>query len=396
MVPSDPTRLERDYADLCRSTGAAHLVRRADHHEAARFDRYILAELAESAAEQEQVYVAPDGLQQSLVRHRADRFLGLSMVRDYATTLDAATETLGLRIGEPYLAGVYPTDSFNAQAKRLESGLLLAIDHGLMMLAYQAIKILSWAWVVRPENGGVGMTFPRPERIASRTRRAQTKALQHLFAAYLIEGDVTRAPRYAALAGPVGDVSVHLTAAIETFALAHEYGHAICGHLSRAETGRDDSAYLTKSRADEFEADLVGFRLLLASSDAAVGAQGWPLMTLVAAPLLFFALDGSIEGLRERFPEARHRPQDHPPSTERLEALTQHALADPRVTEETLSMSQAYVACLDAAVDAISELKLGPRLAPNAHGYVRAPSPRMQVSTATSRWRPPPGSRSTT
>ncbi len=222
------------------------------------------------------------------------------LLRDYAAEIEHKITTLGIAFTMDIYVGEFPTGSFNAQACPAPGGALLLVNTGLMMFIHQTVKIMMHAVFFRndpsdesPENTKGNIIYTRPEII---------KALADVVIAYLTRGDSRAARRFPAEGGGRGMLAAALVGRIERFVLAHEYGHAIAGHLdaSEAKTITADSAegvieVIAKSWEQEFVADIWGVQLILPSENVIDTMEKLAQLQLaVAGPLLFFALDSLI------------------------------------------------------------------------------------------------------
>lgn len=144
--------------------------------------------------------------------------------------------------------------------------------------------------------------------------------------AYILRGRSDAARRLPAL----GDVRMHiltyLVDACETFAVAHEYGHMLAGHLS----GRfdpDDDGWVKKRHQQEYEADQIATLLLFRRIDDDRLTENEMKLHLTFDPagcLALFALEEFVETVRRHIPDLPEEPAEvstHPPATLRYQRV---------------------------------------------------------------------------
>jgi hypothetical protein len=222
-------------------------------------------------------------------------------------------------------AGVLPTGAFNAQATAAGGGYLILVNDGLLMFVHQVTKIMAFALRFH-DFDNAGRLIEHPEMgFATHTLDEIRAALSEVVYAYLAFEYSAAASRFPAQGGIRGMVASLLRWFVELFAVAHEYGHLIGGHVSpewtkRLEVAGSDVDVLAKKRTDEFEADHLGAQLLIGASG--VASNPALSMSAVAGPLIFFELDSLITRVQlDVFGSDRRVVIDHPPSNERAESL---------------------------------------------------------------------------
>lgn len=150
-----------------------------------------------------------------------------------------------------FYAGVFPTDSYNAQCKIFKGERLILIDTGCMEMA-EAV-VVAFLSKVQP----------------------QKKILQISSAVdqYVLHGKRADATAVDANGIDFGSgLTAHLTNSFEEFVLAHELGHLVLGHgenqqLRRLQPQKRVSVEVTdKSEQQEFQADMWACRALIQSA----------------------------------------------------------------------------------------------------------------------------------
>jgi hypothetical protein len=225
-------------------------------------------------------------------------------------------------------AGQFPTGLFNAQAVGVADGALLLINTGLMMFIYQCAKLLFLNVQLTlhddagAQHGSVSQQMTNAEII---------EALSDIILAYRFRRNSTFATRFPFESGLRGLLTATLAQSAERFVLAHEYGHAIAGHLTGGRAVRQivtDNGLrielLSKSWEEEIEADLYGAHLVLPPSKRTIDSEGalQPLGFRLAGPLFFFALDDLISTIDETiFGRGGAEITDHPPASMRIDAI---------------------------------------------------------------------------
>jgi hypothetical protein len=295
----------------------------------------------------------------------------------------------------------FPLGSFNAQAKRVKNGYLVLVNSGLSVLTLALLRTLNSAASDDPFD------VVHDDKAVDSIRRIAIAYLQWNDPIYgpLPLGGGIKGMRASALAG----------ACLE-FVIAHEYSHILSGHLdrSRKETGKVTTPMgpldIVKNRwEDEFEADLLGYQILLGhekpseldlslldivESQLAEAAAGHPpppeearsitqaieqKATLVA-PLVLLAMDELLSrtarALRGKdtstlfdVPEEKLASYlegglisgDHPPGIERFDRIMSLLKPVPQRHLNFLSLPVALLYIGDKVVKQITDIKLSSR-----------------------------------
>ncbi|KPK85798.1 MAG: hypothetical protein AMJ94_18610, partial [Deltaproteobacteria bacterium SM23_61] len=226
---------------------------------------------------------------------------------------------------------------FNAEACRVDNGYLILVNSGLLFFLKQIIEALN-----------MGREFDKVQK----DEEVITTIAQAILT-YLRFRDPVFGP--TPLAGGLKMFLVmFLTEACEQFVLAHEYGHILSGHLDgqlgnlqvvRTKVG--DVEIIKNDWKQEFEADDVGYELLIGGKDAgeidfdvidqakglesimtpeevSTVGKGARLMAALAAPLLFFTIESLVTktwlAIHKKDAEALLS-RTHPPSEIRLDRI---------------------------------------------------------------------------
>jgi hypothetical protein len=240
-------------------------------------------------------------------------------------------------------AGEFPTGSINAQAVKVDSGFLLLINSGLLIMVQQVVEYLIQG---DPDN--------------AKDREVNATAIDGVVAvleAYLRFGDPFFGPKPMSGGGMMilRHVLVHAT---QVFVVAHEYGHVIGGHLDgqlmrleQLTTRVGTINVIKKDWIQEFEADVIAHKILLgvedyASLDLSILSQADDLIkqanyldkssgsvlfralelkARLAAPFIFFTIDAILSDVQKavRIVKGVVQPYDdtHPPARERMDKL---------------------------------------------------------------------------
>jgi hypothetical protein len=217
--------------------------------------------------------------------------------------------------------GELPTGSHNGEAVKVDGGYLVLVNSGTLTLL-QMVAIYLWGG--NPDDPGSAETIAAADCVAE------------TLATYIEYGDAFYGPR--PVAGGLHALGASLMSnAARKFAVAHEYGHILSGHLTARVDGH--------AHAEEFEADDIGYRLTLGVANiddfdltvidagSAPGADhtrfvdGLRQKCLIAAPFVLLTIDA----LLERFYRAASRigrdvapRDDHPSAEDRIERLLAH------------------------------------------------------------------------
>lgn len=268
----------------------------------------FLREMDETAAaEGAAVQVPIGGASAWDINRILDGALALQPVVDsLVEDLDTAMGRAQLRNEAELYVAAFPTGSYNAIARPFESGVLILINNGLMMMAHQVSKILAFAIRFHDETpDGVVIEHPDMGR-PTHTLEEISTALAEVFIAYEFFNDPTYARRFPALGGIRGFVAAGVRDVIELFVIAHEVGHVLAGHL-------DDDG---RSPADELAADDLALQLLMHHREIDNPAVR---MIIASGPLLFFVLAELLDDITAAL--AGPPPSElvtHPRSSQRL------------------------------------------------------------------------------
>jgi hypothetical protein len=326
--------LERERADLDLSLGSApdalewHLRKIDDARRATGELEAALIQIDE-----------PELLAGTEVLRNADHLLQPTMDA-VALVIDGAVRHAGLQITQETYTCVLPTGMFNAQARLADGGVLVMINTGLSLLTYQVVQAMTADSSF--DDPRMGRRLYTPGQLA--------ESFTDIMLAQLLWGDSARAPHFPPQGGVRGQLSDSLWRSVQIFAAAHEFGHVLAGHLSPARTkflptpGWEEIECAAKTIRQEFEADLIGMRLVAAHAQASGHPQAPSIMVL--GPLVFFAIVEAVDRIRE---EGLRRPVrgdiDHPPPRDRAAAarasLAQH------VGSEDFELADAAVAWID-------------------------------------------------
>lgn len=196
---------------------------------------------------------------------------------------------------------------------------VVVFDRHLFVLAHLFSRAVSQCLTdLGPTDAGARSLERGRDRI--RHRIANEPALVVRFVDLLLSthllGGPARARPYRAEGG-TGMFAEHLTVAIETFALAHEYGHVQLGHLTGQAPSDGAAEPVTWSWRLERDADDAGLRLCALALFEEPARRSFALAGAVG----FFACMDVIERAKPLIfaGPPPHGPASHPPTRERLD-----------------------------------------------------------------------------
>jgi len=234
------------------------------------------------------------------------------LIRRLTADVEAYTELAGLSAPESIYVGEFPTGEFNAQIVGVDKGFLVLINHGVLMMIYQSVKhFVRRAVLGLPDDGA----FSRSQAV---------RGMAEIVDAYRRFADPRKAPRYPMQSGPRGGLALGITNASECFVIAHEYAHAIAGHLGqRAARTRQTPAgnidVMPTSWREEYEADDIATDIVMASTRSEcthLEHRSHPPVGAAGAGVLF-ALDELITSVSEPVHLRNSADSDHPPGLSR-------------------------------------------------------------------------------
>jgi hypothetical protein len=343
--------LIREYWSLLEADGVDHLVRRAitaeDH-----------AWLVGKIREQAERTAAAHGARNLMAEYtHGARGQTPSEPRDaYADTaerIETALQALGFDLPGTVYVGEYPHQSFNAQARAMRNGTLLLINTGLHYLIYEVALALSTSAAIVERTDDSRIKVRKPSRAARRHETSATTTLANELAAYILHTDSRRGGKQQVDTTARGFLGYLLARSAATFAVAHEYGHHLAGHLKGRRPA--DGEWLRKSREQEFEADEIGMLLTLKAHelDPDIASLSFWKQVTVGGAFLFFGLDHLLNRIRAEVDDlpAALIVADHPPSDARAAALrrTLSELEGPGI----LQLADAYVVTLAGHEDRV-------------------------------------------
>lgn len=247
------------------------------------------------------------------------------------------------------LFGTIPTGRVNGFAARIPQTNYCAIilEDGLFgfvnLMSKAIVLALPFPETTSDREGGFTVSVDL-DLIANRLRSVDEIRDRFIdgLGAYLVGGHPSWAKPYLP-ARAVLQVAGFLRDAMETFVLAHEYGHIVAGHLSRASEGRAivanvDMEMIKTNWQQEFEADAIGLDTMLAVQMS----MGLDLALSFWGSDAFFGLIDVIEKAVSVLWYGEERPlfvDTHPPTDQRRKMLRQ-LLAQSANTETEKSTAQ--------------------------------------------------------
>jgi hypothetical protein len=190
-----------------------------------------------------------------------------------AAQLLGALKDAGKELPFPIFVGIYPTGEFNARVRPAGDGALLLINAGLMDLIFSVLKI------------NLASSFdPGKKPLLEEWQAAMV--LAESFNAYLYGGGSMKAWPLPRLNRGRESVLGYVLHAAEAFAVAHEIGHVVLGHvhLSGPPAARASVQLTpeTELAADAFAVDLVASAMGVSKSDDHAPFLGGGMLTVLA------------------------------------------------------------------------------------------------------------------
>lgn len=251
--------------------------------------------------------------------------------------IEEAVARAGYQLSSEVFVGEFPTRSFNAQVTLCDPGFLILLNSGLYSFVHLAMKVLSLS-VEFAEFDAQGKHIPSTRFGKSPFAKAEEQeALLEIILAYLMYKEPFKATRLPVQHSYKTKIAADLVAACVNFAIAHEYGHIIDGHLASSSIKSTDTAsgpleVITKNYQQEFEADGIGARLILLSAGHfenntlvfGIDSQHWLAISIaLAGPLLFLGLDQLVTRVASEIFEKEELMLcgDHPPAAFRVKMV---------------------------------------------------------------------------
>ena len=204
---------------------------------------------------------------------------------------------------------------------------LILLEDGLFLFCHLMGKALAQGVPLsRPPEGGYSYSL-EPAGLSIGPGSDAFSRMVECFKAYLIDGDVARAPRYLASTSTNALAKVWREGA-ELFVVGHEWAHVHRGHLeggkfTEAEIPEADVQMIVTRHTQEFEADYFGAAVAI----QAHMVQGLDLALSYLGPRSFLAwlevLEDLLSILRHGEVQERRLSPTHPPTPKRRQSLDQ-------------------------------------------------------------------------
>jgi hypothetical protein len=220
--------------------------------------------------------------------------------------------TLGITVDEKVFPGVYPTYSFNAQARAEGDGYLILVDTGCFETIEAAVTILLRPWTHDQKTTMFVRTIRDYCRHGRLTRSEELKE---------ILSEKENGLEIATELQMAEEITPGLTNACERFVIAHEYGHVIRGHfagaLSTDAGANHELQVIYKEHEKEFEADLWALNVLIRQTDMYDARMR---LITYAGALIPLGICLLVEDCR-KMELKRNVGDSHPPALERMRLL---------------------------------------------------------------------------
>ncbi|MDO3627662.1 hypothetical protein [Mucilaginibacter sp. BT774] len=184
-------------------------------------------------------------------------------------------------------SGEFPTHSMNAECRLTTSGYLFLINSGFIYLTHEVSKVMTLLALNASNNINEGYTD-----------RVFAMNLSNLLITYLfLDFNARPRARLEIRSREQYVIFSLVSAACTKFVLAHEFGHALSGHLT-SNLVINDQDFIQKNFEEELEADRVGINLLLFHKESIHQDEIDLSNTVsVAAITLLFELDNLLQFL---------------------------------------------------------------------------------------------------
>src|SRR5437660_226463 len=231
LVERNETLIQESHA-LCRHDGLDHLLRRDP---TADDEALLLRRIREGAERSAAVYGERILLEDHLREAEARQSLGprADTHGEVASLVEDALADLDFALPGPVHVGEYPHKSFNAQACRMRSGTLILINTGLNMLIFEVALALNTSVLFADvtDSGDIRLQ-EQSSAMRDRVEKARDK-LARALATYVLHTDFRLESKQEIDLTTRGFLSFVEQRSAQIFAVAHEYGHFLAGHLDR-------------------------------------------------------------------------------------------------------------------------------------------------------------------
>lgn len=335
--------IEQEYRDLLARHGLAHLLDPPDPESTREF--------VEQLSEADREFIGNDFLNE--LRKNGYREPYRNPLDEAHKQIQRALAASGLELpGEVYV-GEYPRRDFNAHAVAGKNGTLILLNSGLRALLDRVGTAMgaSLQTFTRLDDGSIRLSTPTPDD--ERLHDSATTSLARSLVAYLSQDQVPAPARLRVPLDTHGLFGFLLAASAENFAVGHEFGHLLAGHLHETAGHPDIQDWSAESLRREYEADELAALLLLRGQDESV--QRVMRALTVAGPFVFLALDHLITRVQHEIYELPDGliKRTHPPSDERGAAL--RAVFIELEDASTLQFADIAVSWLSGQEDKIIE-----------------------------------------
>jgi hypothetical protein len=266
--------------------------------------------------------------------------------------LDSVPEESRRKWSERIFVGEFPIGRVNAHCVRVPGGdgYVLLLNVGLMMLISATAKVVfsQAAWAAFDDSGKPIRETIRGDTVVSHEEAGTyLREMIRQYCRFKQWRPPVGRDRIVIKGAPMNIISAMLTEAAERFVLAHEFGHALHGHLERDETSSlsvpsigIQIPAISTSWQDEIDADVAAGAIMLHSLPRRIDDRWTALQAemVVAGPLFFFELARLVE-------KADATQYDtHPPTRQRSEIL--EAAFRRVIPEQAFSVAQSVTSVL--------------------------------------------------
>ena len=253
------------------------------------------------------------------------------IIQNLAREVESDIKKIGKELPLPVYADLFPTGSFNAQAVRCKSGVLILLNRGTMMCIHMIVKILCKSTVFFENFSSDGTPINTIED-SNVSNDDLVTALSQILLFYLGYIKVPYPSRLTLDSQSKILLVGGILRSAEKFALSHEYGHLIAGHLNQSQSKMilskstvGDIKVIPKSWKQEIEADALALMIMLAQIPKRIDNDFdlFRVQQVFAGPIIYFGIDSLITNIHIKIKRLGELPfsKTHPPSIYRLKYI---------------------------------------------------------------------------
>jgi len=259
------------------------------------------------------------------------------IIQNLAREIESDIKKSGKEIPLPVYTDLFPTGSFNAQATRCKGGVLILLNRGTMMCIHMIIKILckSSVFFENFTNDGTPIDTIDDSNVSNDDLVTALSEILLFYLGYLKVPYPRRLPLDSQ--AKIVVIANGILRSAEKFALSHEYGHLIAGHLNISQSQMilskstvGNIKVIPKSWEQEVEADVIALMIMLAQIPKKIDNYFdlFRVQQIFAGPIIYFGIDSLIVNIHAKIKKLGELPfsKTHPPSIYRLNYIRDYLL----------------------------------------------------------------------